>query len=137
MIILVAGGTFLVRTLSNKDRLTVNNALVGETRVVQGVTAEVVSWRRVPGQIQAVVRMSVPTGTTGPDPAAAPWVLQVGTPREPVDPAGLGPADVACRTASLAASTSTMCVLAFADAKGTPYLALALGGMQAQWLLGT
>ena len=135
--ILVAGGTFLVRTLSNKDQLTVKNATIGETRTVQGVTAEVVSWRRISGQIQAVVRMSVPAGTTGPDPAAQPWVLQVGTPQTALEPIGLSPSDVACRQASLAVVTSTTCVLAFSDAKGTPYLALALGGAQAQWLLAT
>jgi hypothetical protein len=133
--ILIAGGVFLVRTLGNKDALTVKNAAVGEVRSLGVVDATVLSWRRTDGQIQARVKVAS-RRTDDPSPRAdGGWTMLVGVPLTPVAPTGLASGEIACSDPLYAPGTLAVCVLAYPDTKGTPYLAYSYGDKQAQWVL--
>jgi hypothetical protein len=133
--ILIAGGFFLFRTLGNKDALTVKNAAVGDSRVVSGAEVRVTAWRRGSDQILATVSMKVTDVDARTSTAESPWTMLIGTQSSPVAPVGLTPDETPCRGINLVQGKPTTCVLAFPDAKGTPYLAFSLAGKQAQWLL--
>jgi hypothetical protein len=133
--ILIAGGFFLVRTLTNKDVLTVKNAAVGESRTVGGAEIQVTAWRRDSAQILATVSMKVTDVDARTSSAELPWTMLIGTQSSPVAPIGLTPDEKSCRGIILTQGNPVTCVLAFPDAKGTPYLAFSLAGKQAQWLL--
>jgi hypothetical protein len=133
--ILIAGGFFLFRTLGNKDALTVKNAAVGDSRVVSGAEVRVTAWRRSSDQILATVSMKVTDVDARTSTAESPWTMLIGTQSSPVAPVGLTPDETPCRGINLVQGKPTTCVLAFPDAKGTPYLAFSLAGKQAQWLL--
>lgn len=133
--ILIAGGFFLFRTLGNKEALTVKNAVVGESRTVGGAEVRVTAWRRDRDQILATVSMKVTDVDARSSSAESPWTMLIGTQSVPVAPIGLIPDELPCRGINLVQGKQTMCVLAFPDAKGTPYLAFSFAGKQAQWLL--
>lgn len=133
--ILIAGGVFLFRTLDNKEALTVKNAAVGDTRTVAGAEVRVTAWRRQGDQILATVSLTVTDVDARTASAESPWTMLVGARSSPVAPIGLTPTEVPCRGSNLVQGKPTTCVLAFPDAKGTPYLAFSLSGKQAQWLL--
>ena len=133
--ILIAGGFFFFRTLGNKDALTVKNAAVGETRSIGMTDATVVSWRRVGGQIQATVKMATRSNTLPPTKADRGWTMVVGVQLLPVPPDGLATGEASCSQTTYAAGTPAECVLAFADAKGRPFLAYAADDRQVQWAL--
>ena len=133
--ILIAGGFFLVRTLGNKDALTVKNAAVGDSRTVARAEVRVTAWRRDSAQILATVSMKVTDVDARTSTAESPWTMLIGTQSSPVAPIGLTPNEKPCRGINLTQGNPVTCVLAFPDAKGTPYLAFSLEGQQAQWLL--
>jgi hypothetical protein len=133
--ILIAGGVFLFRTLGNKEALTVKNAAVGETRTVAGAEVRVTAWRRQGDQILATVAMKMTDVDARTGSAESPWTMLIGTQSAPVAPIGLTSGELPCRGITLTQGNPTTCVLAFPDAKGTPYLAFSLAGKQAQWLL--
>jgi hypothetical protein len=132
--ILIAGGVFLVRTLGNKDALTVKNATVGEMRTLGFVDATVLSWRRTDGQIQARVKLA---SRRSDETVAADvgWTMLVGVPLTAVAPAGLASGDTACGKTTFAQGAPAVCVLAYPETKGTPYLAYSSGDKQVQWVL--
>lgn len=133
--ILMAGGVFLVRTLGNKDALTVKNAAVGEMRSLNSLDATVLSWRRTDGQIQARVKI-VTRLTDQPDAKADNgWTMLVGVPLIPVTPLGLAAGETARSDTSYSLGAPAVCVLAYPDTKGTPYLAYSYGDKQVQWVL--
>jgi hypothetical protein len=133
--ILIAGGIFLVRTLGNKDALTVKNAVVGEMRSLGFVDATVLSWRRTNGQIQARVKVASRRTDDSPAKADIGWTMVVGVPLAPVAPAGLASGEMACSDTSYELATPAVCVLAYPETKGTPYLAYSSGDKQVQWVL--
>jgi hypothetical protein len=133
--ILIAGGFFLFRTLGNKDALTVKNAAVGQSRTVGGIEARVSAWRRDGSQVLATVDMKVTDADARTSSAESPWTMLIGTRSSPIAPVGLASAETPCRGMNLVQGKTTTCVLAFPDAKGTPYLAFSVAGKQAQWLL--
>jgi hypothetical protein len=133
--ILIAGGFFLYRTLDNKDALTVKNAVVGEGRTIAGAEVRVTAWRRDRAQILATVSVTVTDVDARTPTAESPWTMLIGAQSSPVVPIGLTPDEKPCRGITLIQGNPVTCVLAFPDAKGTPYLAFSLAGKQAQWLL--
>jgi hypothetical protein len=133
--ILIAGGVFLVRTLGNKDALTVKNAAVGEMRSLDGLDATLLSWRRTDGQIQARVKVAARRVDDPSAKADGGWTMLVGVRLAPVAPAGLSSGETACSDATYAPGTPAVCVLAYPDTKGTPYLAYSDGNSQVQWVL--
>jgi hypothetical protein len=134
--ILIAGGAFLLRTAQHRDELTVTNAAVGQSRTVAGVDASVLSWSRVGRQILVSVSIAVKPSAASVA-ADAPWTMLVGTKLAAEAPVGLHPDEVACRGLVVAPGTSTICVLAFTSAEGSPFLAFALNGAQEQWRLAS
>jgi hypothetical protein len=132
--ILIAGGVFLVRTARNRDQLTVVMATVGDHRSVGGAEVVVQSWRRVGTQTLAVVGVSYPSSASAIN-AESPWVMLAGSKLVAEVPGALDAGEVACRGETLRPGTPTTCVLAFAGTTGSPFLAFALNGAQAQWRL--
>ena len=135
MAILLAGGVFLFRTLGNKDALTVNTAVLGETRSINSIEVTVVSWRRTEGQIHATVKVATRAPQAPIAKADIGWTMLVGVQLSPVAPVGLQPGEASCNGSSYEPGKPSICVLSFADAKGTPYLAYSLDAKQVQWVL--
>lgn len=133
--ILLSGGAFLLRTARHRDELTVTNAVVGDTRVVSGVSATVRSWRRGTDQIVAVVQTEVPSSGQPVPSAEMPWTMLIGTKLAAVAPTALVAGEVPCSGLAVPPGGSVTCVLAFTGVAGSPFLAFAINGAQAQWRL--
>jgi hypothetical protein len=133
--ILIAGGVFLFRTLGNKEALTVKNAAVGETRSLDSLDATVLSWQRRLGQIQVRVKVATHVAEAPPFKADRGWTMLVAVPLTPEAPTGIAAGETACSDTTYAPGTPAICVLAYPDTKGTPYLAYSNGSKQVQWAL--
>lgn len=134
LVILVAGGVFLVTLAGNRDELTVPALLAADTSAeVDGVELAYLGPQGTAGAaVVVVVRVRVSPEAADITDAAQGWALLQGSPRPPV---AVPDGEAACDGLAVPAGTTTECALAFERGEGSGYLEYARGDERARWVL--